>query len=111
SESNGDPVQGKITRVVMYSGLKHVHHALSTEDFGSKVETKTQGKTRLKRFDTLVQQLEDLLESGERGDRADKAILLSQSLRIEIKLMGHSLTDKEQWLIPNPNRPQNDEAR
>src|SRR3546814_6055477 len=87
----------------MYSSLKHVHHAKSTEDFSSKIETKTRGRTRLERFETLVQQLEELVEK----DRANKAVLLSQVLRIEIKLMGHSLTDRSQWIIPNTNRPTN----
>src|SRR3546814_2869493 len=75
-------------------------------DFSSKIETKTRGRTRLERFETLVQQLEELVEK----DRANKAVLLSQVLRIEIKLMGHSLTDRSQWIIPNPNRPTNEDA-
>src|SRR3546814_10725409 len=38
-----------------------------------------------------------------------RSVLLSQVLRIEIKLMGHSLTDRSQWIIPNPNRPTNED--
>src|SRR3546814_9859347 len=99
-DERGSPTQGVIARILIYSSLKHVHHAISTEDFSSKIETKTRGRTRLERFEALVQQLEELVEK----DGANKAVLLSQVLRIEIKLMGHSLTDMSQWIITNPNR-------
>lgn len=87
-------VEGNIVRVVIYPNLKHYYHAISLEDFITNIKSKNTGRTRKQNLEDLVDHLEELLHLKA----SDKAIILVQTIRTELKLMGHSFTNREQWI-------------
>ena len=98
---NLSAADGRLTRVVIYNGLKHVFHGVSTTDLSAKVKTKRGGRTRLAKLKELETRLQDLV-AEHRKDPDNKAAIYSQCLRIELRLMGHCLKDKFLWLAHGP---------
>src|SRR5690606_16254122 len=90
-----------MTRSIVYNPLKHIYDGFSTSDMTKEVMTKYAGRQRLAKLKEFANRLAELISKHE-TDPTSPLVEMVQCLRIEVKLMGHALIEKDDWLAPGP---------
>jgi hypothetical protein len=91
-----DEKKGKLTRVVVYGGLKHILKSVTTCEMISMPTNVNQARRRKNNLNEFQKREQKLLEM-KATDPNSKDVIHAQSIRIELRIVGYLPTKASDW--------------